>query len=115
MAHTERIEEIMRDACADSGAEPREFNGEPDHAHLLVNFPPTMTISRLVNSLKNVPCRRLRQEFPELARHHWRPRGCGPGPTSPAHRVVPTTALRQYIEQQNRPPQLAHARPPSPA
>jgi REP element-mobilizing transposase RayT len=35
----ERLEEIMRDVCADSRAELAEFNGEPDHVHLPVNYP----------------------------------------------------------------------------
>ncbi len=47
-------------------------NGETNHVHLLVNFPPKVALSRLVNSLKGVSSRRLRQEFPELARHHHR-------------------------------------------
>jgi len=37
-----------------------------------VNFPPTVAISRLVNSLKGVSSRRLRQEFPDLRQHYWR-------------------------------------------
>ncbi len=37
--YLERMDEIMRDVCADFGAELREFNGETDHVHLLVNFP----------------------------------------------------------------------------
>jgi putative transposase len=40
--------------------------------HLLVNFPPKVALSKLVNSLKGVSSRRLRQEFPNLARHYWR-------------------------------------------
>ena len=64
----------MRDVCADSHAEPAEFNGEPGHAHLLMNLPPTVAISRLVNSPKGVSSRRLRQEFPELRQHYWRAR-----------------------------------------
>ena len=66
LAAPERMEQIVRQVYADFGAELPEFNGEPDHVHLLVNFPPTMTISRLVNSLKGVSSRRLRQEFQEL-------------------------------------------------
>jgi Transposase IS200 like len=54
-AHLERMEEIMRDVCADFRAELAEFNGESGHVHLLVNFPPTVAISRLVNSLKGCP------------------------------------------------------------
>ncbi|WP_285475565.1 IS200/IS605 family transposase, partial [Actinoplanes sp. NBRC 101535] len=38
--HLTRMEEIMRDVCADFEAELVEFNGENNHVHLLVNFPP---------------------------------------------------------------------------
>ena len=53
----------MRDVCTDFGAELREFNGEADHVHLLVHYPPRVALSRLVGSLKGVSARRLRQEF----------------------------------------------------
>ena len=74
MKHLERMEEIMQAVCADFGAQLREFNGEADYVHVLVNFPPTIAVSRLVNSLKGVSSRRLRQEFPDLRRHYWRPK-----------------------------------------
>jgi putative transposase len=50
------------------------------HAHLVFVTKyrhPVFTdahLSRLVNSLKGVSSRRLRQEFPELARQYWRAR-----------------------------------------
>jgi REP element-mobilizing transposase RayT len=50
----------MREVCADFGAELREFNGEADHMHLLVHYPPRVALSRLVGSLKGVSARRLR-------------------------------------------------------
>ncbi|MBO0753890.1 MAG: transposase, partial [Bradyrhizobiaceae bacterium] len=37
--HLKRLEEIFRSVCADFEAELREFNGEQDHVHLLVNYP----------------------------------------------------------------------------
>ncbi|GAA3642186.1 transposase IS200 family protein [Lentzea atacamensis] len=52
-----RCEEIMRDVCVGLGAELREFNGETDHVH----HPPSLALSTLVNSLKGVSSRRLRQ------------------------------------------------------
>lgn len=67
-----RCEQIMRAVCEDFEAELVEFNGEANHVHLLVNFPPKVAASRLVNSLKGVSSRRLRQEFPDLVRHYWR-------------------------------------------
>ena len=33
-------EDAMRKVCGDFGAELREFNGEDDHVHLLVEYPP---------------------------------------------------------------------------
>jgi putative transposase len=102
--HLERMEEIMRDVCADFGAELREFNGEAEHVHLLMNFPPTMTISRLVNSLKGVSSRRLRQEFPDLRRHCWRAKRLWSGSYfAGSVGGAPISVLRQYIERQDRP------------
>ncbi|MGW4135366.1 IS200/IS605 family transposase [Streptomyces mirabilis] len=67
-----RCEEMMRDVCADFGAEPHEFNGEKDHVYLLGHCPPKVALSRLVGSLKGVSARRLRQEFPDhIRRYLW--------------------------------------------
>ena len=103
-AHLERMEQIMRDVCADFGAELAECNGETDHVHLRVNFPPTVTVSRLVNSLKGVSSRRLRQEFPGLRRHYRRAKRPWSGPYfAGSVGGAPISVLRPYIEQQNRP------------
>ena len=66
-AHLSRREDIFQAVCADFGCDLVEYN-------LLVTYPPTVQLSRLVNSLKGVSSRRLRQEFPDLARHYWRAR-----------------------------------------
>ena len=115
--HLHRMEEIMRAVCAGFGTELVEFNGEASHVHLLVNFPPTATISRLVNSLKGVSSRRLRQEFPDLVQHYWRANRLWSGSYFAGSADRAPTALRQYIEQQNRPTWpagLPATTPPSP-
>ena len=99
-----RCEEIMRAVCADFGAQLREFNGDDDHVHLLVHYPPTVALSRLVNSLKGVSARRLRQEHAAHLRrylsggHLWSPSyfagSCG---------GAPLAAVHEYIENQKRP------------
>ena len=62
----------MRAVCADFETEPVKLNGANNHIHLLVNFPPKVALAKLVNSLKGVSSRRMRQEFPNLARHYYR-------------------------------------------
>jgi putative transposase len=99
-----RCEQVMRSVCADFGAELAEFNGETDHVHLLVHYPPKVSVSGLVNSLKGVSARRIRQEFTgrtNRARMHgrlWSPSyfaaSCGGAPLS---------IIKQYIENQSRP------------
>ena len=50
----DRCREVMSAVCEDFGCRLLELNGEDDHVHLLVEFPPTVTLSRLVNSLTGV-------------------------------------------------------------
>ena len=102
--HLTRLEEIMRTVCADFETELVEFNGEGEHVHLLVNFPPKVALSKLVNSLKGVSSRRMRQEFPDLVRHYYRANKLWSASYfAGSVGGAPLTVLRQYIEQQNRP------------
>jgi putative transposase len=103
-AHLTRMEEIMRAVCAGFETGLAEFNGEASHVHLLVNFPPKVALSKLVNSLKGVSSRRMRQEFPDLARHYWRAnRLWSASYFAGSAGGAPISVLRQYIEQQDRP------------
>ncbi|MFD7826789.1 IS200/IS605 family transposase [Kitasatospora sp. NPDC059803] len=103
-AHLRRVEEIMRAVAEDFECEIVEFNGENNHVHLLVNFPPKVALSKLVNSLKGVSSRRMRQEYPELVRHYWRAQKLWSGSYfAGSVGGAPISVLRQYIEQQNRP------------
>jgi putative transposase len=59
-----RRELAMRKVCEDLEVDLIEFNGEEDHVHLIVHYPPKVALSNLVNSLKGVSSRRFRQESP---------------------------------------------------
>ena len=45
-------ENTMRTVCSDLDVELVEFNGETDHLHLLLAYPPTIAISTLIPRLK---------------------------------------------------------------
>jgi putative transposase len=62
--------DVMHKVCGDFGAGLREFNGEDDHVHLLVEYPSKVAVVGLVNSLKGVPARRLRAEFTGPLKRH---------------------------------------------
>jgi REP-associated tyrosine transposase len=61
--HLGTLGEVFASVGADVGAELVELDGEDDHVHLLVASPPQVAVARLVNSLKGVSARRLRQRY----------------------------------------------------
>lgn len=93
------VEAIMRDVCQDFDATLMEFNGEDDHVHLLVSYPPKVALSTLINSLKGVSSRRLRSKYDiKTHRNHlWSPSYYA------ASGGAPLETLKQYIQQQRRP------------
>ncbi|MGW8767020.1 IS200/IS605 family transposase [Streptomyces sp. NPDC055815] len=96
-----RCEAIMRDVCRSFGVELREFSGEGDHVRLLVHYPPKVTLSKLVNSLKGVSSRYLRAEYTDkvdAGSAFWAPSyfvGSCAGP--------PLSLVEDYIDSQKRP------------
>ncbi|HEX5289826.1 MAG TPA: IS200/IS605 family transposase [Streptosporangiaceae bacterium] len=97
-------ETVMRDVCEDFGARLAEFNGEHDHVHLLVEYPPKVAVSALVNSLKGVSSRRLRQDFTgRVNRASIRGRFWSPSYFAASCGGAPLAIIRQYVEQQRRP------------
>lgn len=65
-----QMEEIFKEVCQDYNAELREFSGESDHVHLLVEISPSVRISDLVRTLKSVSSRKIRQEFSQQIRYY---------------------------------------------
>ena len=102
--HLRSLENIFRGVCEDFEVHLEEFNGEADHVHLLVNFPPKVSVSKLVNSLKGVSSRRLKQIHPELIKSAYLKNALW-SPSYYAGSVggAPISVVRQYIEQQARP------------
>ena len=80
-----------------------EFDGEHDHVHLLVHYPPKVSVSKLVNSLKGVSSRYLRSSFPDLHQHYWKGVLWSPSYFAGSCGGAPIATVRQYIEQQRTP------------
>ena len=99
-----RCEEIMREVCADFEAELTQFNGEEDHVHLLVHYPPKVQLSKLVNSLKGVSARLLRKEYDAHVLRYLRGGRFWSGSYfAGTCGGTPLTDVRQYIENQKHP------------
>jgi putative transposase len=105
--HLDFLGGVLRSVLLDFESELLEFNGEEDHVHLLVSYPPKWSISALVNSLKGVSSRKLKIAFPEIE-YFWSVAKSKNALWSPSYFVVstggaPIEKLKEYIAAQNRP------------
>jgi putative transposase len=95
------IEKSFRDVAAKMDFQVQEFNGEPDHIHVLIEYPPKLSISQMVNALKGVSSRRYGQAgYPK-------PYGKD-ALWSPSYFVsavggAPLEVLKRYIQEQEKP------------
>ena len=100
----EELRVIFANICADFEAHLVKADGEGDHVHLLVEYPPKVSVSRLVNSLKGVSSRMIRKKgYPSIQNALWGSSLWSPSYFAGACGGAPLTVIRQYIEQQESP------------
>ncbi|HCV00997.1 MAG TPA: IS200/IS605 family transposase [Pseudoalteromonas sp.] len=64
----EQLREAFDSVCVKLECELIEMDGEQDHVHLLISYPPKLSISLMVNNLKAVSSRILRLQNTHLTR-----------------------------------------------
>lgn len=95
---------IFESVCADFEAELIEVDGEDDHVHLLVNYPPKVSVSKLVNSLKGVSSRLIRKKtYPSIQEALWGNALWSPSYFAASCGGAPLDIICQYIQQQETP------------
>jgi putative transposase len=100
----DELQPIFSDVCLDFEAQLVEFDGEDDHVHLLVKYPPKVAISSLVNSLKGVSSRMIRKKnYPSIRKKLWGGALWSPSYFAGSCGGAPIDIIRQYIEQQQTP------------
>jgi putative transposase len=98
------LRDVFESVCIDFEALLIEFDGEKDHVHLLVNYPPKVSISKLVNSLKGVSSRMIRKKnYPSVTKYLWGNALWSPSYFAGSCGGAPISIIKQYIEQQNTP------------
>ena len=95
----QRLEELVREVCAEKGVDIVAMEVMPDHIHLFVSTYPNMPIEDVIRYIKGRSSRYLRAEFPELLKL----------PSLWTHSYFVSTAgnvssetIRKYIEAQSK-------------
>ncbi len=97
------LKDVMQKVCDDFSVELAAFEGEDNHVHLLINYPPQVQLSKLVNSLKGVSSRMLRQRMPSIANRYYKNVLWSPSYFAASCGGAPLSVIKQYVEQQDRP------------
>ena len=98
----EDLRGIFAKVCTDFEV---EFDGEDDHVHLLVNYPPKVAVSKLVNSLKGVSSYLIRKKnYPSVQSKLWGGALWSPSYFAGSCGGAPIEVIRKYIEQQQNTP-----------
>ncbi|MFW9262860.1 IS200/IS605 family transposase [Nostoc sp. CALU 546] len=99
-----RLEDILVDLLEKWDCKLVEFNGEEDHVHLLFQYHPDLQLSKLVNNVKSVTSRKLRQEYAEhLEKFFWKDAFWNGSYFVASCGGVTISKLKEYIENQNSP------------
>ncbi|MCB5226044.1 IS200/IS605 family transposase [Alishewanella sp. 16-MA] len=97
-------EAIFKEQCKKQNVFLHEFNGDSDHVHILVQIPPTISLSLLVKLLKGNASLQLRKQFwPEIKRYLWSKHFWSPSYCAVSFGGASIDTIRKYIENQDRP------------
>ena len=102
--HLEYLEKVFKETMEEMGGELIEFDGEADHVHLLIQYPPKWSVSAIVNNLKGRSSRLLRRDMPDVKQRYR-------GKAGLWHRSyfagsvggAPLEIVKQYIQNQATP------------
>ncbi len=119
-AITARVWEVMlatfREVCDRFGCDLTEAGWEPDHAHLLVAYPPKVALATLVQHLKGLSSRRVRaRQFPEVRSKLWGRAFWSPSYCAVSCGGAPLATVKAYVSKQQGEPSSSGGAASSPA
>ena len=94
------IEKSFREVAEKMNFQVLEFNGEDNHVHALIEYPPKLSISQIVNALKGVSSRRY---GPAGYKKPHREALWSPSYFAISVGGAPLEILKEYIKNQDKP------------
>ena len=99
----ERLKEIFRELAPKLKIEIVSMEPAEDHVHMLIKGTPSTDLVKVVNSLKGVSSRYIRDEFPEIKSLLWGDSFWSDSKFIASTGQVSLDVLMKYVESQNEP------------
>ena len=98
------IRNTLARVCEKNKCMIKEFNGESDHVHVLLDFHPDNDLSNLIGSMKSASSRIVRSEFKEIIdKYYWKDKFWSDSYCVVSCGGAPLEIIKQYIQSQNSP------------
>ena len=99
-----RVRELVREICLANEIQIVKGHLSTDHVHLLISYPPRMSVSKVVQYLKGNSSGKLLQEYAELRRMFWGQHIWARGYFAVSTGNVTDKVINDYIENQDQEP-----------
>ena len=99
--HKNLFEQILRTVAARHNITLIEIAIMPDHIHLVVSLPPTMSVSKAVNLLKGASSHELFTQKPEFRKRYPRDHFWSPGKFYRTTGDADLSTVINYVKEQN--------------
>ncbi len=97
-----RLRDIIRQICAQEKIDILKGAIGPDHVHILLDIPPYIAVSRIVQHLKGESSRKLQMEFPKLGKVFWGQHLWQIGYFCVTTGTITEQTIKQYIAEQGK-------------
>lgn len=96
-----RVRELIREICKANDVVIIKGHVSMDHIHLLLSYPPSVSVSKLVQYLKGKTSRRMLQDYTELRKVFWGQHLWARGYFAASVGTVTDEVVKEYIEKQD--------------
>lgn len=96
-----RIRDLTRQVCKEQDVKIIRGNVRTDHVHLLVSVPPTLSVSKLMQSIKGFTSRKIQMEYNWLKKEYWGKHFWARGYFAASCGNVSEGVVEEYIKNQD--------------
>ncbi len=106
---TDRVRDLLvataTDVCENRGVTIDAADGTDDHLHLLITYPPKISIANLVRDIKTITSKEIRtKNWPEVRKALWGDHFWSPSYCAVTTGGAPLDIVKTYVENQRKEP-----------
>ena len=96
-----RVRELIREICRANYVDIMSGSMSPDHVHLLVSIPPSLSVSKFMQYVKGKSSRKIMIEFEHIRKRYWGHHVWGRGYFAVTVGNLNERQVQEYIENQD--------------